>query len=349
MLSSAQPGPISATTVMKLPVFGDKWLVLTSVVLLALGLLMVASASMPVSEDRFSQPFYYVIRQGMAIGIGLLLAVFIGLTPLRLWQHMGLWIMFGLAILLVLVLIPGIGRGFNNSMRWISFGVITLQVSELAKLGVIIYTAGFLARHNHATRLSLRDALGPGLLIAGLVFLLLKEPDYGASVVLIVTVMGMLFLAKFNIWHFVALLSGAAVTMIAILSMAAYRWSRLACFLDPWSEPYGCGYQLTQSLIAVGSGGFFGVGLGASVQKLHYLPEAYNDFLFAVLAEELGLVGIVSGRDFIRYRYLAYVSNQCRRGETGTPFFILPGGRHCYAVRDTGTDQYGGESGFITP
>jgi cell division protein FtsW len=197
-------------------------------------------------------------------------------------------------LLLVLVLIPGIGREINNSTRWISLGFFTLQPSEIAKLSVIIYIAGFLHRHGDAVRLNLRDAIGPVLLLTGLVVLLLKEPDYGAAVVLIVTVMGMMFLAKVNIWHFVVLLGGAAGTMVAVLSLAEYRWLRLMCFLDPWSDPYGCGYQLTQSLIAVGSGGIFGAGLGASIQKLHYLPEAYNDFLFAVLAEELGLVGVIS-------------------------------------------------------
>lgn len=271
----------------------DKWLLLVTVALLALGLVMVASASMPIAQDRFSQPFHYLIRQSIAVGIGLCCATVVFLVPVRLWLKVSLWFLLGAAVLLVLVLIPGIGREINNSMRWINLGFFTLQASELAKLAVIVYFAGFLKRRGNDVRSNLRDAIGPVVLLAVLTVLLLLEPDYGSVVVIMSTVLGMMFLARINIWHFIALLSVAGVAMIAVLSMAEYRWLRLVCFLDPWSDPYGCGYQLTQALIAIGSGGVFGVGLGASVQKLHYLPEAYNDFLFAVLAEELGLFGVL--------------------------------------------------------
>jgi len=194
--------------------------------------------------------------------------------------------------MLVLVLLPGVGVEVNGASRWINVGLFNVQVSELAKLFFIIYLASYLARHGEEVRTQISGFLKPiGLLVIAAVLLLL-EPDFGATVVLAAIVMGMIFMAGVKLFQFGGVLGLGALLMAGMAVSSPYRMKRLTTFIDPWADPFDSGFQLTQSLIAIGRGEWFGVGLGASIQKLFYLPEAHTDFVFAVLAEELGLLGV---------------------------------------------------------
>lgn len=271
----------------------DPWLLWAGLILMVLGLLMVTSASMPQAQENFDQPFYFLLRQSVFMGVGLLLAAAIVRMPLAFWQASSpLLLMLGIG-LLVAVLIPGIGKQVNGSMRWIVVGPLSLQASEPAKLFAIIYLAGYLQRHRVAIQTSTMAVVRPLLMLGALAILLLLEPDFGTAVVLLGTALGMVFLAGVNIWRFLGLQGVILVLMTGLLYSSEYRRARLVSFLDPWADPFNSGFQLTQSLIAIGRGELFGVGLGASVQKLFYLPEAHTDFLFAILAEELGLMGVL--------------------------------------------------------
>ena len=192
---------------------------------------------------------------------------------------------------MLLVLIPGIGRVVNGSRRWIRFGVMSLQVSEFVKLAGIVYLSGYLARYKNHVRKDVMGFVKPMLVLGVIGVLLLLEPDFGTLMVITITFLGMLFIAGARLWPFVlmVLLVGVAMSLLAVLS--PYRLARLTTFIHPWNHAFGSGYQLTQSLIAFGRGGVWGVGLGNSIQKLFYLPEAHSDFVFAVIAEELGLLG----------------------------------------------------------
>lgn len=269
----------------------DPCLLFCSLTLLGLGLLMVASSSIVISDRAFGYPFYYLIHQTIYLLLGLLLIAFIVRVPMAYWEKIsGYLILVGFALLL-LVLIPGIGREVNGSIRWIIFGPLSLQVSELVKVCVIIYLAGYLVRRQDEVQTRIRGFIKPLTLIAGIALLLLQEPDFGATVVIVSTALGMLFIAGVRLWQFAFLLVMAVVSLAVLAISVPYRLLRLTTFLHPWANPFDTGYQLTQSLIAFGRGGVFGVGLGNSVQKLFYLPEAHTDFLFAVLGEELGLIG----------------------------------------------------------
>ena len=279
--------------------FPDKAVLIAALLLLALGLLMVASASMPIAARQTGQPFYFLIRQGAFALIGLLAAGFIFQIPLTRWQRGGPVLLLAAIGLLVIVLAPGVGKEVNGSMRWIGVGPINIQVSELAKLFTLIYIASYLQRHGEELRVanfrtSALALLRPMVVLAVLAVLLLLEPDFGSVVVLMATALGMVFLAGVNLWQFGALQAGTAAVMAVLILSSPYRQDRVLSFLRPWDDPFGKGYQLAQSLIAIGRGELFGVGLGQSVQKLFYLPEAHTDFLFAVLAEELGLTGIMA-------------------------------------------------------
>jgi cell division protein FtsW len=210
---------------------------------------------------------------------------------MQVWRTLGpLMLLVGLALLL-LVLVPAVGHEVNGSRRWISFGVINLQVSEPARLCFIIYLAGYLVRRNKAVRDEFVGFLRPMLLLSLACAALLAEPDFGAAVVLLATALTMLFVAGARIRDFLLFFSVAVVGMALLAVASPYRMQRLTSFLDPWSDPFNSGFQLTQSLIAIGRGEWLGVGLGNSVQKLFYLPEAHTDFVFAVFAEEFGLLG----------------------------------------------------------
>ncbi len=270
---------------------GDIPLLLAVAVLLALGLLMVGSASISIADRQLGAPFHYLLRQGIYVMVGVLMAFITVQIPLAAWQRLGPLLLLASLALLLLVLIPGVGRNVNGATRWVSLGIFNLQVSELAKLALIVYTAGYLVRRGEEVRTTVQGFIKPLGLLLVFALLLLLQPDFGALVVLGATLMGMLFLAGVRLWLFGLLVSAAAGVLALLAITSPYRMERLTTFMNPWADPFNSGFQLTQALIAFGRGDWFGVGLGASVQKLFYLPEAHTDFLFAVLAEELGLFG----------------------------------------------------------
>ncbi len=272
----------------------DGWLLTTVLLVMLFGLLMVASASMPLAVIKSGQPFHYLIRQGIYDVLAIGLAGLVLMIPLRKWYAWGPSLLLLSVLLLCLVLIPGIGSEVNGSFRWISLGVINLQASELAKLFTLIYLSGYLKRYHAQLPFSVAAMMKMLVVLGILSFLLLLEPDYGSIVVLLVSCFGMILLAGIHMGHFIALLASAACLMSLLLYFSDYRRARLLSFIDPWANAQEGGWQLTGSLIAVGRGELFGVGLGASVQKTGYLPEAHTDFIFAIIAEELGFVGVVA-------------------------------------------------------
>lgn len=264
--------------------------------LLALGLVMVYSASIAIAEASSAtghQPYYYLLRHAVFIAIGLAAAAAVFQVPVRIWQQAALYLFLLGLFLLVLVLIPGIGREVNGSRRWLSLYIVNFQPSEFMKLAAVIYAADYTVR-KAAFMHSFRRGFLPMLIVMLLTgYLLLREPDFGAFAVIAVIAMGVLFLGGMN-WRLFAGLALMLVIGFVILILASpYRLQRIMGFMDPWADPYGRGYQLSHALIAFGRGEWFGVGLGASVEKLFYLPEAHTDFLLAVIAEELGLAGVV--------------------------------------------------------
>ncbi len=270
----------------------DDVLLIACIALLAIGLVMVTSASISVAERNLSSPFYYMQRQTFFIVLGLISAWFVYQIRLVYWEKSSMALLGFSLFLLILVLLPGVGKEVNGSTRWISLGMFNFQVSEAVKLFLILYVAGYLVRHGEAVRTSIWGFIKPMLMIGIAALLLLLEPDFGATVVIITTVLGMMYLGGVRFLQFASflMLFGAAAVLLVVSS--PYRMERLTSFMNPWADPFDSGFQLTQSLIAIGTGGWFGAGLGGSVQKLFYLPESHTDFLFAVLSEELGFVGV---------------------------------------------------------
>lgn len=270
----------------------DRWFVAAVLAILSIGLLMMTSASIAISDKSSHQPFYFLfnqlIRLALGVGIG---CVIVQINTDTMEKYSGYFLLV-VMMMLCLVLIPGIGHSVNGSYRWLGFGPLGFQVSELAKLVMVIYMAGYLVRRNAEIQQELSGFVKPMMILAATAALLLKEPDFGATVVITVTALGMMFMGGMRLRHFAALLVGAAGLLAVIAISAPYRLARLTSFMDPWARPFDTGYQLTQSLIAFGRGGWFGAGLGKSIQKMFYLPEAHTDFLFAVIAEELGVVGM---------------------------------------------------------
>lgn len=276
----------------KPPLLYDRWFLFTVIGIVAIGLLMMTSASIEISEKQQHMPFYFLFKQLIFLIIGLGFGSLILQLETDFWQRIGGYLLIINLMLLALVLVPGIGHSVNGSMRWLGVSVIGFQVSELTKFLLVIYMAGYLVRHQEAVSYTLTGFLKPFGLLCLIAILLLKEPDFGATVVVTTTTLGMLFLAGMRLRYFFALFGSALLGLFLIGISAPYRLVRLTSFLNPWAHPFDSGYQLTQSLIAFGRGGWFGLGLGGSIQKMFYLPEAHTDFLFAVIAEELGLVGI---------------------------------------------------------
>ena len=270
----------------------DPVLLLTSLALLAIGLVMVTSASISIADRNLSSPFYYMQRQAVYILLGLVAAWTVYQVRLVQWEKSGMALLAFSLFMLTLVLLPGVGKEVNGSTRWISLGVFNFQVSEAVKLFLIIYVAGYLVRHGEAVRTSILGFIKPMLMIGLAALLLLLEPDFGATVVIIGTVLGMMYLGGVRFTQFIAFLGIFGLAAWLLVVSSPYRMERLTSFMNPWADPYDSGFQLTQSLIAIGTGGWFGTGLGGSVQKLFYLPESHTDFLFAVLSEELGFVGV---------------------------------------------------------
>jgi len=272
----------------------DGWLLFAALSLLALGYVMVVSSSLHIGERMFDNIWHYPVRQLVHIFIGILMAIFMASMPLSVWEKSGPSLILLAVGVLVLVFIPGIGVKVNGSYRWINLGVARLQVSEVVKLICILYMAGFLTRHVTVVHESIRGIFRP-MLPLGLVFgLLLAEPDFGATFVITFTVVCMMFLGGARLVEFATLVVIAIILGVVAIGTSAYRMDRVTAFMDPWADHLGSGFQLVQSLIALGRGEWLGVGLGSSIQKLFYLPEAHTDFIFAVMAEELGFVGSVS-------------------------------------------------------
>ena len=271
----------------------DVWLAGAALALTALGIVMVASASISIAERDFEDPFFYFSRQAMFLALGLGLAWGALRIEMRIWCHASpILLVLGISVL-ALILIPGVGREVNGSVRWLRFGPFGLQPSEPMKLFLILYLAGYLVRRNVEVRSVFSGFFKPMLVLGIIAGLLLLEPDYGTTVVIFTTALGMMFLAGVPFFRFMNWMLLVTLFLTALVFAAPYRLERLTTFVNPWADPFGSGFQLTQALIAIGRGEWFGVGLGNSIQKLFYLPEAHTDFLFAVLAEELGMVGIV--------------------------------------------------------
>lgn len=256
------------------------------------GMVILASASISISDNATGDPFYYVKRQAMAAAVGGIGAYVCVMVPMDLWRKLGPLMLLGGIALLLVVLVPGVGYEVNGSKRWLRIGFMNVQASEPARLCLLIYVAGYLVRRNKSLRERFVGFLRPMLLLSFACALLLAEPDFGAAIVLLATALAMLFVAGARIRDFCLFFGAAVISMVALAVTSPYRLQRLTGFLDPWSDPFDSGFQLTQSLIAIGRGEWFGVGLGNSVQKLFYLPEAHTDFVFAVFAEEFGLVGV---------------------------------------------------------
>ncbi len=263
-------------------------------VLLGVGLVMVASASVGIADRLTGEPFHYFWRQAAYAAVGLLLGLAAWQIPLEAWERGGALLLVVTLVLLAVLLVPGLGRTVNGATRWLPVGPFSFQVSELLKPVLVIYLAGYLVRHGEAVRTTIGGFLKPMLVVGLCAALLLLQPDFGAVVVVASTALGMMFLGGVRLWLYGVLvaLAGGLLAVAAISS--PYRLERLTGFLNPWADPYNSGFQLTQALIAFGRGEWVGVGLGASVQKLFYLPEAHTDFVFAVLAEEFGLVGVLT-------------------------------------------------------
>lgn len=270
----------------------DKWLMSAVLGLLIIGLMMVASSSIMISTKYYHQPFHFLIRQACYLFAGFIAAIVVMRVDSSVWERMSVPLLLLCLLMLLIVLIPGVGRSVNGSRRWLALGPIGIQVSELAKMAMIFYLAGYLVRQQVSVRKNIIGFIKPMIVLGLIAVLLLKEPDFGATVVITGTAMVMLFLAGVKLRYYLGLMLvvGCSLAMLALSS--PYRVARLTAFLDPWADQFNSGYQLTQSLIAFGRGGWLGVGLGESVQKSFYLPEAHTDFLFAVLAEELGLIGV---------------------------------------------------------
>jgi len=273
----------------------DRSLAWAALLLAATGLVMVYSSSIATAEASGytgNNAAWFLARHGMFLAAALLGAIMVFLVPARVWQKAAPALFLGGVALLVLVLMPGFGREVNGARRWLDLPLFSMQPSELMKLAAVLYAADYTTR-KHGVLKKFKQGLLPMLAVMLLVsWLLLREPDFGAFVVIAVSAFGILFLGGMNGRHFVALVGMLAAGFALLVVASPYRMQRIFGFMDPWADPFGRGYQLSHALIAFGRGEWLGVGLGASVEKLHYLPEAHTDFLLAVIAEELGFAGV---------------------------------------------------------
>jgi len=277
----------------RLPFQWDPVTLMLSAALLLIGMIMVTSASMSVAARDLGNPFYFLERQLLFGILGVAGALVLTRIPTVLWDRLSLPLMLiGLALLL-LVLVPGLGAVVNGARRWLRVGPVNFQVSELARVLVLTWVCSYCVRRHDELRSTLKGLLKPVGLLTVAAALLLLEPDFGATTVLFATGMALLFIAGARLRDTFLLLAVAIAAFVLLALVSPYRMKRMTGFLHPWADPFNSGFQLTQSLIAIGRGSWFGVGLGSSVQKLFYLPEAHTDFVFAVLAEELGLAGVM--------------------------------------------------------
>ena len=280
----------------RMPAEIDLTLLWSGVVLLMIGMIMVYSASIAIADAgraTGNQPMFFLVRHAVFLAIGLVAAGVAFQVPLATWQQISPWLFVAGFVLLALVLIPGIGKDVNGARRWLSLAVINLQPSELMKMFAVLYAADYTVRkmpHMHDLKKAFLPMAGAMVAVG---ILLLKEPDFGAFVVIISIAIGILFLGGMRARLFAILIVVLVVAFAVLIIVSPYRRDRIFGFMDPWADAYGRGYQLSHALIAFGRGEVFGVGLGASIEKLFYLPEAHTDFLLAVIAEELGFFGVV--------------------------------------------------------
>lgn len=269
----------------------DRQLVILSLALMAIGLVMVSSASIAEGIAVGDDAFFFVKRHGIFLLVCLFLSALVLQIPMARWQQYNASFLILALIMLMLVLM--VGREINGSKRWLALGLFNVQPAEIAKLALFTFLAGFLVRKQDEVRSHWKGFLKPLAVMSMLSFLLLMQPDLGSVVVLFVTTLGMLFIAGARMGQFISLVLLGMALVAGLIAMAPYRVKRVTSFLNPWDDPFGSGYQLTQSLMAFGRGGWFGEGLGNSIQKLEYLPEAHTDFVFAILGEELGFTGVL--------------------------------------------------------
>ena len=269
----------------------DMILLLVTVALLCGGLTMLTSASISLAERSTGDPLFFFERQALAALLGLGGAIVMWRVPTRTWEQLGPLLLVVALVLLAIVLVPGLGHTVNGSTRWLRVGGLAVQVAEPARLLLLMYMAGYAVRQADDIRSGLFGFCKPMLVVGLAAGLLLMQPDFGSAVVLTAISLAVLFIAGARLSHFLFFTAGVAALAVAAAIASPYRLARITGFMDPWADPYGSGFQLIQSLIAIGSGEWLGVGLGSSVQKLFYLPEAHTDFVFAVFAEEFGLFG----------------------------------------------------------
>jgi cell division protein FtsW len=266
-------------------------IILLVAILMSVGVIIIASASIDYSAVNYNDPWFFFKRHLVYLCIALVASAVMLSIPTKFWKKYG-WVMFFIAcVLLLVVLIPGVGKRVNGSQRWLQLGPITIQISEVVKLCGVIFFASYLSNSQYVLQTQWKELFKPLLMLVLLMWLLLLEPDFGGAVVLAITVGGMLFLAGAKLWQCILLLLSGLGILGALALFTPYRMKRLVTFLDPWKDQFDSGYQLTQSLIAFGRGEWFGLGMGNSIQKLLYLPEAHTDFVFAIFAEEYGFIG----------------------------------------------------------
>lgn len=270
----------------------DSYVVIPALLLLALGLVMVGSASIAIAEGQHVPVYFYLLRHTVFVALGFGLALSFRIIPIDFLERISRPMMLLSALLLLLVFIPGIGATVNGSTRWIRLGIVNFQVVEAVKLMAIIYVSGYLARKSGLVHTRFFDTLKPLVFGGILSAILLLQPDMGSAAIIIAIIGGLIWLAG-AAWRHLMVLGMLILPAFGFAAMEPYRLRRIVSFMDPWADPFNSGFQLTQALIAVGRGEIFGVGLGASIQKLFYLPEAHTDFIFAVLAEEFGLLGVI--------------------------------------------------------
>ncbi|WP_417529881.1 putative lipid II flippase FtsW [Marinobacter lipolyticus] len=265
-------------------------LIISSVSLLVMGVVMISSASMDMAAETVGNSYHYVIRQLIFAGIGCFLALVAVNVPVSWWERSG-WLLLGVGLLVLILVLTPLGRTVNGSTRWIPFGLFNVQVSEVAKLCLIAYLAGYVVRRREELLNTWPGFLKPLVVLGFASMLLVIQPDFGATVVLVTAAAGMIFLSGVKLTRFMPLIGILVGLGVILVTTQPYRLKRVVSYLDPWKDQFDSGYQLTQSLIAFGRGEWAGVGLGNSIQKLFYLPEAHTDFIFAIIAEEFGLLG----------------------------------------------------------
>ncbi|MDC0068548.1 putative lipid II flippase FtsW [Gammaproteobacteria bacterium] len=261
------------------------------VFLILYGLVMIGSASLEIGVKTYSNPFFLLTRHSLYLLVSGAVALVAISVPIQRWQKYDVALLAISFFLLVIVLVPGVGKEVNGATRWVALGPFSLQGSEFVKLFVTIYMAGYLVRRKDEIETSLSGFAKPLVLLSLIVFLLLGQPDFGATIVIIGAAIGMIFLAGVPYRFFVPLVAFCVSSVALIATLTPYRLARLLAFADPWEHQFDSGYQLTQALIAFGRGEWVGLGLGNSIQKLFFLPEAHTDFLFSIIAEELGIIG----------------------------------------------------------